>query len=162
MVNRKVRAGAALLHWSISGMNPLRGFHLRAGGTNRRGASAVEFAIVAPIFFLVVLGIIEFGRMSMVQQIITNAAREGARVGVLDGSTFNSVNTKVQQYLSASAIKGANVTVNPNPPSSAGFDQPVSVSVSISFSDVSWLPSPFFLKKTTLTANAVMRRETVE
>lgn len=143
-------------------MSPSRSLRQHARGNARRGASAVEFAIVAPIFFLVVLGIVEFGRMSMVQQIITNAAREGARVGVLDGSTFDSVNTKVQQYLSAAAIKGAKVNVNPNPPSSAGFDQPVSVSVSIPFSDVSWLPSPFFLKKTTLTANAVMRRETVE
>lgn len=130
--------------------------------TIRRGASAVEFAIVAPIFFMVVLGIIEFGRMSMVQQIITNAAREGARVGVLDGSTFASVDAKVQQYLSAAAIKGAKVSVTPNPPSSAGFDQPVTVSVAIPFDDVSWLPAPFFVKKTTLTANAVMRRETVE
>jgi Flp pilus assembly protein TadG len=144
------------------GMIPIRWLCQRPGKANRRGASAVEFAIVAPIFFMVVLGIIEFGRMSMVQQIITNAAREGARVGVLDGSTFDSVNTKVQQYLSAAAIKGAKVTVNPNPPSSAGFDQPVSVTVAIPFNDVSWLPSPFFLKKTTLTANAVMRRETVE
>jgi Flp pilus assembly protein TadG len=142
-------------------MNPMRWLNQRTRA-NRRGASAVEFAIVAPIFFLVVLGIIEFGRMAMVQQIITNAAREGARVGVLDNSTFTTVDTKVQQYLSAAAIKGAKVSVTPNPPSSAGFDDPVSVTVAIPFDDVSWLPSPFFIKKTTLSANAVMRRETVE
>ena len=130
--------------------------------TSRRGASAVEFAIVAPIFFMVVLGIIEFGRMAMVQQVITNAAREGARVGILDGSTYATVDAKVRQYLNASAIKGGKVKVVPDPPSSAGFDQPVTVTVSIPFDDVSWLPAPFFIKKTVLSAEAVMRRETVE
>lgn len=128
----------------------------------RRGASAVEFAIVAPIFFMVVLGIIEFGRMAMVQQIITNAAREGARVGILDNSTQATVSAKVQQYLSAASLSSAKVKVVPDPPSSAGFDQPVTVTVSIPFDDVSWLPAPFFIKKTVLSAEAVMRRETVE
>lgn len=132
---------------------------LRSG---RHGASVVEFAIVAPIFFLVVLGIIEFGRMAMVQQIITNAAREGARVGILDNASYATVDTKVKQYLSAAALTGATVNVVPNPPSSAGYDEPVTVTVSIPFDKASWLPTPFFIKGTVLTANAVMRRETVE
>jgi Flp pilus assembly protein TadG len=135
---------------------------LRTPRTKRCGASVVEFAIVAPIFFLVVLGIIEFGRMAMVQQVITNAAREGARVGILDGATHKKVDDKVQQYLTAAALKTGKVVVNPNPPDSAGFDEPVTVTVSIPFDDVSWLPAPFFIKNTTLTAEAVMRRETVE
>jgi Flp pilus assembly protein TadG len=128
----------------------------------RRGASVVEFAIVAPIFFMVVLGIIEFGRMAMVQQVITNAAREGARVGILDGATLKTVDDKVRQYLTASAIKGGKVNVVPDPPSSAGYDEPVTVTVSIPFDDVSWLPAPFFIKNKVLNAEAVMRRETVE
>ncbi len=47
----------------------------------------MEFAVVAPVFLLLVFGMIEYGRMVMVQQVITNASREGARVAVLDGST---------------------------------------------------------------------------
>ena len=42
--------------------------------------------MVAPVLFLIVFGMIEFGRMVMVQQVITNASREGARVAVLDGA----------------------------------------------------------------------------
>ncbi len=122
----------------------------------------MEFAIVAPIFFLVVLGMIEFGRMIMVQQVITNAAREGARVAVLDECTTAKVETKVDDYLKSSKIGGAKITVNPSPPSSAGFDQPVTVTVTVAFGDVSWLPAPFFLGGKTLEASAVMRRETVE
>ena len=128
----------------------------------RRGAAVVEFAIVAPVFFLVVLGIIEFGRMAMVQQVITNAAREGARIAVLDGATTAAVTTRVNDYLSAGRITGATVTVSPNPPTSAGYGESVTVLVRIPFSRVSWLPAPMFLGGRTLEASAVMRRETVE
>ncbi|MGL4512879.1 MAG: TadE/TadG family type IV pilus assembly protein [Lacipirellulaceae bacterium] len=128
----------------------------------RCGASAVEFAIVAPVFFLVVLGIIEFGRMVMVQQVITNAAREGARVAVLDSATTARVRTRVNSYLSAARLRGATITVTPSPPTTAGFDQPVTVRVEIPFSAVSALSRPFMSAATRLNATAIMRRETVE
>lgn len=127
---------------------------------NRRGAAAVEFALVAPVFFLLVFGMIEYGRMVMVQQLLTNAAREGARRGVLDGSTTAEVSTAVTNYLSGASVNGATVTVTPNPPSSATFGQPVTVQVSVPFNAVSWLPSPLFLGGRTLTSTAIMRRET--
>ena len=46
--------------------------------SRRRGAAATEFAIVAPVFFLMVIGFIEFGRALMVQQVLVNASRVGA------------------------------------------------------------------------------------
>ena len=125
----------------------------------RTGAAVVEFAIVAPVFFLFVFGIIEFGRMLMVQQTITHAAREGARVAALDGSTVNSVETAVNSYLSSALITEAAIEITPNPPSDAADGQPVSVSVTVGFDQVSWLPAPMFLGSTPLTASTVMRRE---
>lgn len=129
---------------------------------NRRGAAAVEFAVVAPVFFLLVFGMIEYGRMVMVQQLLTNAAREGARVGVLDNSTAADVTTAVSNYLTAANINSPTIACNPSNPSSAGYGQPVTVTVSIPFSQVSWLPSPMFLGGTTMTASSAMRRETVQ
>jgi Flp pilus assembly protein TadG len=122
----------------------------------------VEFAVVAPVFLLLVFGMIEYGRMVMVQQVITNASREGARVAVLDGSTTASVTSAVTSYLTAGSITGASVTVNPDPPSNAQYGDPVTVTVSIPFSQVSWLPSPMYLGGTTLTSATVMRRETMQ
>jgi Flp pilus assembly protein TadG len=119
----------------------------------------VEFAIVAPIFFLLVFGMIEYGRMVMVQQMLTNASREGARVAVLDGSTTSDVETVVVNYLASGNISNATVTVNPSPPSSASFADPVTVDVNIAYTDVSWLPSPMYLGGTSMTATSVMRRE---
>ena len=129
---------------------------------SRRGAAAVEFAVVAPVFFLLIFGMIEFGRMVMVQQVITNGSREGARIAVLDGSSTGEVTSAVDTYLENASVAGANITVNPDPPNSAGYGEPVTVTVSIPFGQVSWLPSPMFLGGSTLTATTVMRRETVQ
>ena len=128
----------------------------------RRGAAAVEFAVVAPIFLLLVFGMIEYGRMVMVQQVLTNASREGARCAVLDGTTHQEVVDTVTAYLTSGSIQGANITVTPTNPEDAGFGDPVTVSVDIGFSQVSWLPSPMYLGGTTLSATTVMRRESVQ
>lgn len=128
----------------------------------RLGAAAVEFAVVAPVFFVMVFGMIEFGRMVMVQQILTNASREGARVAVLDGATASNVSTQVQTYLTGASVSGATVTINPTDPSTAGYGAPVTVTVSVPFSQVSWLPTPIFITGKTLVSSAVMRRETVQ
>ena len=122
----------------------------------------VEFAVVAPVLLLLVFGMIEFGRMVMVQQIITNASREGARVAVLDNSTRSGVETTVQNYLQSGSISGATITVSPDPPSSAGYGAAVTVNVSVPFNQVSWLSTPMFLGGSTLRATTVMRRETVQ
>jgi Flp pilus assembly protein TadG len=128
----------------------------------RRGAAAVEFAVVAPIFLLLVLGMIEYGRMVMVQQVITNASREGARCAVLDGSAYQDVIDTVQGYLTSGSVSGATVTVVPTNPEDAAFGDPVTVTVDIGFSQVSWLPSPMYLGGKTLTATTVMRRECIQ
>ena len=133
----------------------------------RQGAAAVEFALVAPLFFLMVFGMIEFGRAVMVQQILTNASREGARTAVLDGSTSSQVTTSVGTYLQNVNISGATVSVVDSngasvEPSTLGYGAPVTVKVQVPFSSVSWLPAPWFLGGTQLTATTVMRRETVQ
>jgi Flp pilus assembly protein TadG len=132
---------------------------------NRRGAALVEFALVVPIFFLMVFGMIEFGRAIMVQQVLTNASREGARVAVLDSptSTASEVNTTVTSYLQKAGISGATVTIDPTNPTAAGYGAPVTVTVQIPFNSVSWLPSPWFITgNSQLRAKTVMRRETVQ
>src|SRR5262245_61607545 len=129
---------------------------------NRRAAAAVEFAVIAPVFFLLIFGMIEYGRMIMVQQVITNASREGARLAVLDGATTGEVEDRVESYLTSSSIDassaGISVYANNNQAlGNAGFGDPITVSVSIPFTEVSWLPSPMYLGGKTLTAVTVMR-----
>lgn len=134
----------------------------RMSRRTRKGAAIIEFAIIAPVFFLFVFGMIEFGRMVMVQQIITNASREGARVAVLDGTTVQNVKDTVNNYLSGARISGATVDV-PTDPVTAGYGTPITVTVQVAFNKVSWLPTPIFINGSTpLQASTVMRRETVQ
>ena len=53
----------------------------------RRGQATVELALVTPLLMIIVIGIFEFGRAWNQKQVITNAARDGARVAAL---TLNS------------------------------------------------------------------------
>jgi Flp pilus assembly protein TadG len=131
----------------------------------RQGAAAVEFAIVAPLFFLLVLGMIEIGRMVMVQQIITNASREGARIAILDGTTGQEVKDKVKSYTAPANIilHDTDITVNPTEPTAAKYGEPVTVTVSIEASRIQWIPRPRFAESNKkLEASTVMRRETVQ
>jgi Flp pilus assembly protein TadG len=122
----------------------------------------VEFAVVAPVLFALLLGMVEFGRAIMVQQVLTNASREGCRQAVLDGATSGGVTSTVTTYLSSAGISGSTVTITPTNPSSAGYGAPVTVSVTLPFNQVSWLGTPIFLNGKSLAATTVMRRETVQ
>jgi TadE-like protein len=54
-----------------------------------RGQALVEFALVAPIFILLFMGIIEFGRFVLAYEALNNATREGARYAIVHGSSSN-------------------------------------------------------------------------
>ena len=53
----------------------------------RRGAAAVEFAVTAPILFMLLFGALELGRMNMIRQTANNAAYEAARTCIVPGAT---------------------------------------------------------------------------
>lgn len=55
----------------------------------QRGVAAVEFAIVLPLLLFLFIGIVEFGIAYYNKQVLTNASREGARAGIVDGIKVN-------------------------------------------------------------------------
>jgi Flp pilus assembly protein TadG len=137
----------------------------------RRAAALVEMAMVLPIFVTVTLGIVEFGRAMMVAQLVTNAAREGARLGALDGTTNAEVTQAVTEFLQAStSVAAGDVTVvitvtaapgNPNPNNqvaNATVRDAVNVQVQIPFNKVSFLDGDY-LDNANLVGNATMRHE---
>ena len=125
----------------------------------RRGSAAVEFAVVAPLLFAVLLGLVEFGRVMMVEQTLVSSAREACRVAVLPGTSRQDVLDRAAASLGAAGISGYTVTMNPDPPSSAAEGSPVTVTIKVSFNNVTWLPTPIYLGGKILTASSVMRRE---
>lgn len=118
--------------------------------------------MVAPVFFLFLVGAVEFGRAIMVQEALTNASREGARVATLDGSLNSDVSTAATNYLNCMGITGATVTPSPSNPGLTAGGTEVSVTVSIPYMSVTWVPSPWFLRGATLAASTTMQRETTQ
>ena len=92
---------------------------------NFKGQALVEMALVLPIILLVIMGMVEFGRIFNAYLIVTNASREGARIAIVGGtdtdinnSIINTTNTLRQEDMSisitpviASRTRGAQVTV---------------------------------------------------
>jgi Flp pilus assembly protein TadG len=60
---------------------------LRHAARHEAGQELVEFALILPLLLLLLLGIIEFGRAILAYNTIANAAREGARYGIVDPNT---------------------------------------------------------------------------
>lgn len=125
----------------------------------RSGTAAVEFALVLPLFLSLLLGAWEVGRMIEVQQILNNAARDGARQAASGNWTVSQVQTNIVNYLKAAGLPdysskiATTVSVkdltNPTPAAPAlSTDDPLqkatyldqlAVSITIPFTDVEWL-----------------------
>jgi Flp pilus assembly protein TadG len=141
--------------------------HLRGQGVRRapgRSAAAiVEFAIVAPLLFMLVLGCIEFGRAMMVSELAISAARTGCRVGVLPAKSTGDISAAVKDFLDQSGVKDGTTEVLINDAkadaSTASRSDKIEVTVTVPFAANSWLPKLSFLGNTKMGASIVMRRE---
>lgn len=90
-----------------------------------RGASLIEFAIVLPIFLLLIGGMVDLGRAFFTKVTLTNAAREGAR------SAMYGTSPTARAGNAASSIPGA--TVSPNSCSAGATTGDITVTVTAPF-----------------------------
>jgi Flp pilus assembly protein TadG len=74
------------------------------------GAELVEFALVLPLLLFVIFAIFDFGFMFRDFGVITNAAREGARIGVLAGYATSDVQARARSYATVAGLDGALVS----------------------------------------------------
>jgi len=85
-------------------------------GRNRAsesGQAILELAFTLPLLLVVVMGIFDFGLMFQRFEVVTNAAREGARVGVLPNYTTDDAIARAQQYLTSGGLTGG-ATIDAN------------------------------------------------
>jgi len=131
----------------------------------------VEMALVMPVFLLFLLGTIELGRALMISQLVTNAARDGARVAATEGSTNATVQTAVQEFLADSLnLDPSDISIdisvsagpgNPNPGASVSNAQQgdkCRVDVRVPFDKVT-LTRPKWLSGKSLSGFCAMRKE---
>ena len=87
---------------------------------SERGAELIEFALVFPLLLMIVLGIVDFGFLFQRLEVVTNAAREGARIAVLPGYDDADIRARVCDYVETGGVPvtgtcgatGANPTVD--------------------------------------------------
>lgn len=136
----------------------------------RRGVVVVEMAIIAPLLFLLVFGLVEFARMVMIHDALTDAARNGCRKAVLastgsqeDDVTILTADAKVRSSLIATLACAADVnkfriTFSPSNLSGVKSGETITTYVEVKYADVSWIP-PRFLGSVVLRGKASMKRE---
>ena len=78
---------------------------------HRRGQAMVEFALVIPIFLLMIFGILDLGRAVYAYSTLNNAAREGARVALVD-QTLSHIQTIASGHAVGLGVQPTDVTVD--------------------------------------------------
>ncbi len=128
---------------------------------NCRGTSSLEFIAVLPFVLTVMLLGVELSRAVFTYNVLVQAAREGARVGVVT-DPFNQAPalTRINTLLASANITGASASVTCSPTPCAP-DSQVTASVSLTFNTIflGWLPIASVMSNWPLTATAVMRYE---
>ncbi|HSQ91646.1 MAG TPA: TadE/TadG family type IV pilus assembly protein [Nitrospiraceae bacterium] len=124
------------------------------------GASAVEFALLLPVLMMILFGIIEFGMALYRQAILTNASREGARLGIVQSIpaiTTGQIDAAIDNYLTAAGVAPGNVARNIVSGGVTGT--PVQVTLTLPYT-YAVLPGLTSIAPTiNLTAQTVMRHE---
>jgi TadE-like protein len=135
---------------------------------SERGNALIETAITIPIVLLIAVGIFEFGRAYQTQQVLTNAAREGARQAILEGVTDTQVTTIVRNYMSGGGLRPVDPvierTISFNP--AGGCPCASRVTINYPFNFIVLQPVARLVRRTstvgapiTMQASALMRNE---
>jgi len=122
----------------------------------RAGAAVVEFAIVAPIFFILLLGAFEFSRLNMIRNTASNAAYEAARLAMVPGATADEATDEANRLLGVLGTKNATVTINPA--TVTELTDEITVDITIPFADNAFM-LPFFVGNMNILAQSTLKTE---
>ncbi len=125
----------------------------------RRGVAAVEFALCAPIFFLILFAAFEFTWTNVLRHTADNAAYEAARRGMLPGATAADAQREANRLLRIVGTRGAKVTVEPNTIDVSTSQVRVRVEVPM---NANGIVVPRFMKNKSLVSTSTMRTERVK
>lgn len=128
------------------------------GGTtpNRKGAAAVEFALVSTLLFTLFFTSLELCRVAMIRHTADNAVYEACRVGIIPGATVTEVQDQARTVMATLGVSSVDVNVSP-----AAIDRDtdeVTVVVSIPLDENSYIPNGFTAGGT-IVRELTLRRE---
>jgi Flp pilus assembly protein TadG len=133
---------------------------------SERGAALIEAAVTVPIILAICVAVFEFGRAFQTWQVLTNAAREGARVAIILGNSEADIKKVVNDYLTAGELSGAATVTVARSEALVGTSTASRVTVAYPYSFMVLNPVMKLLNKgsttgapLTMTVEAVMRNE---
>lgn len=127
---------------------------------NQKGQTLVEFALILPIIIIILFGITEFGRAFYSYIVITNAAREGARAGVVGKSNAEIIEKVKQTAPLNPPIEDSDITITPSDKSARTPGVSLNVEVQYEVNLITPIISNVLGKDTIiLKSKAVMRVE---
>lgn len=118
----------------------------------------VEFALLLPVFLMLVMGVIDIARAYSALQVVTNAAREGARTAIIPTTAPAAVTTTVNVYLTAGGQTGC-VTAGVNLGTAGNAGDTTTVTVSCNFNTLTGSLIPGWTGTIVLAQTATMRHE---
>jgi Flp pilus assembly protein TadG len=80
-----------------------------------RGQSIVEVALILPIMMMLIMGAVDLGRGVLIRNMLSNAAREGARVGIIASKTSAEMCAGAISKIQAPGLTGQTCTASGNP-----------------------------------------------
>lgn len=122
----------------------------------RCGIVSVEFAIIAPIFFLLLFGALEFSRAYNVIHTADNAAYEGARRGIVPGATSAQVRQVTDSILRTVGVRSAAISIKPEKITPTTTTVQVDIVVPM---NANGFLNPVFFRNREIQASMTMRRE---
>lgn len=123
----------------------------------RHGTTTVEFALTAPILFLLVLGAVEFSRANVIRHTAVVAATEAARKSIVRGATAQDCIDTAYRELSAVGVMTASVDIDP--PEILFDTEQVSVIVEIPLDSSNGFILPGFIKGKKISKAVTLQRE---
>ena len=134
-------------------------------GNPPRGQTLVEFALILPVFLFLIIAIFDFGRAIYYYSTVHNAAREGARYGVIHPKTtdYPAIETRAREFAIGLGVSDVNVSVVAGPIERVGTvnNPTIKVTVSYIFRPITPFIASLFCgcQTITLSGYAVMRTE---
>jgi Flp pilus assembly protein TadG len=144
--------------------------HVHRWGTDERGVALVEFALVAPILFVLLFGMLDFGRAFNYWIDSTHLANEGARWAVVNKNPGSgTLQQFIQQQADTGELRNGGSASVPDPlrvcitfgPNGAVVGEPVNVEASVTFHWLPFISNHIGVLATTVTGSSTMRLEAV-
>ena len=124
----------------------------------RRGAAAVEFAIVAPLLFFFFFAAFEFCRVAMIRHTADNAVYEACRAGIIPGATALDAQAEAQRIMDSLGVNNVNISITP---STITRDTPeITVRMDVPLDANSFVPNQFVAGRS-IIRELTLRRETM-